>query len=204
MFGWTDRRPVRQEPAPAARHRPPDRHVRVPRAHRLQLSEDRRGVRWPRPHHRHARVREDPGPDGGEARGVRAGQRARSTGSSTAPVDNAVDDWGQCTARPGTTGDRHAASTCSLWKLVDNAVRTQSRVSPGTNAWLSTIHRPYYYDDQEFQLLEASEEAVVKFRCERDTLADAVATAQRTVASRSGALPCSRISGSPRPATGWS
>ncbi len=33
------------------------------------------------------------------------------------------------------------------------------------------------------------EEVVVKFRCERDTLADAVATAQRTVASRSGALP---------------
>jgi DNA polymerase-3 subunit beta len=29
----------------------------------------------------------------------------------------------------------------------------------------------------------------VKFRCERDTLADAVATAQRTVASRTGALP---------------
>src|ERR1043165_6203054 len=35
----------------------------------------------------------------------------------------------------------------------------------------------------------ASEEAQVKFRCERDTLADAVATAQRTVASRTGALP---------------
>jgi len=33
------------------------------------------------------------------------------------------------------------------------------------------------------------EEDGVKFRCERDTLADAVATAQRTVASRSGALP---------------
>ena len=29
----------------------------------------------------------------------------------------------------------------------------------------------------------------MKFRCERDTLADAVANAQRTVASRSGALP---------------
>ncbi|MDQ1550728.1 MAG: polymerase subunit beta, partial [Actinomycetota bacterium] len=29
----------------------------------------------------------------------------------------------------------------------------------------------------------------MKFRCERDTLADAVATAQRTVASRTGALP---------------
>ena len=49
------RRPLRQEPAPAARHRPPDRHVRVPRAHRLQLPEDRRGVRRPRPHHGHAR-----------------------------------------------------------------------------------------------------------------------------------------------------
>jgi DNA polymerase III subunit beta len=33
------------------------------------------------------------------------------------------------------------------------------------------------------------QEGSVKFRCERDTLADAVATAQRTVASRSGALP---------------
>jgi DNA polymerase-3 subunit beta len=30
---------------------------------------------------------------------------------------------------------------------------------------------------------------VVKFRCERDTLADAIATAQRTVATRTGALP---------------
>ena len=29
----------------------------------------------------------------------------------------------------------------------------------------------------------------MKFRCERDTLAEAVATAQRTVASRTGALP---------------
>src|SRR4051794_12188718 len=35
----------------------------------------------------------------------------------------------------------------------------------------------------------AHKEASVKFRCERDTLAEAVATAQRTVASRSGALP---------------
>ncbi|TML64429.1 MAG: DNA polymerase III subunit beta, partial [Actinobacteria bacterium] len=33
------------------------------------------------------------------------------------------------------------------------------------------------------------EEQVVKFRCERDTLADAVSTAQRAVASRTGALP---------------
>jgi DNA polymerase-3 subunit beta len=52
----------------------------------------------------------------------------------------------------------------------------------------STIHSPYYYNDkieQDFGVEEAS----VKFRCERDTLADAIATAQRTVASRSGALP---------------
>src|SRR4051794_20719985 len=35
----------------------------------------------------------------------------------------------------------------------------------------------------------AYEEAEVKFRCERDTLAEAIATAQRTVASRTGALP---------------
>ena len=63
----------------------------------------------------------------------------------------------------------------------------------GTNAMSSTIHRPYYYDYREFQVCRnsnnASEEAEVKFRCERDTLAEAVATAQRTVASRTGALP---------------
>jgi DNA polymerase III subunit beta len=53
---------------------------------------------------------------------------------------------------------------------------------------LSTIHRPYYYNYQEFRF-KSFEEGRVKFRCERDTLADAVATAQRTVASRSGALP---------------
>ena len=38
-------------------------------------------------------------------------------------------------------------------------------------------------------VLRDVEEGAVKFRCERDTLAEAVATAQRTVASRSGALP---------------
>jgi DNA polymerase-3 subunit beta len=52
----------------------------------------------------------------------------------------------------------------------------------------STIHSPYYYD-YKIQQSIGVEEASVKFRCERDTLADAVATAQRTVASRSGALP---------------
>ena len=37
------RGPLRQEPAPAARHRPPDRHVRDARAHRPQLPPHRRG-----------------------------------------------------------------------------------------------------------------------------------------------------------------
>ena len=53
---------------------------------------------------------------------------------------------------------------------------------------LHTIHKPYYYNYKEQEHLVV-EEDTVKFRCERDTLADAVATAQRTVASRSGALP---------------
>jgi DNA polymerase-3 subunit beta len=51
-----------------------------------------------------------------------------------------------------------------------------------------TIHSTYYNDNRE-QPIRGVEEDSVKFRCERDTLADAVATAQRTVASRSGALP---------------
>src|SRR5204862_6110871 len=57
-----------------------------------------------------------------------------------------------------------------------------------TDARFPTIHSPYYYDKKEL-LHQGVEEDGVKFRCERDTLADAVATAQRTVASRSGALP---------------
>jgi chromosomal replication initiator protein len=41
------RRPVRQEPAAAARDRSPDRHVRDARAHRPELPAHRRGLRWP-------------------------------------------------------------------------------------------------------------------------------------------------------------
>ena len=108
MFGWTDRRALRQEPAPAARHRPPDRHVRVPGAHRLQLPEDRRGVRRPRPHHRDARLREDPRPDGRAARRVRAGQRADQPHQARRPVDNAVDDWGN--RRAATRDNRLVAA----------------------------------------------------------------------------------------------
>ena len=48
-----------QEPHPGPGARPPGRHVRVPRAHRPVLPPDRQGVRWPGPHHRHPRLRED-------------------------------------------------------------------------------------------------------------------------------------------------
>ena len=76
-----------------------------------------------------------------------------------------------------------------LWISVDNAVQVAKPAVHRAERRLSTIHRPYYYDNQEFQTRMLSRRTEVKFRCERDTLAEAVATAQRTVASRSGALP---------------
>src|ERR1700750_367962 len=60
------------------------------------------------------------------------------------------------------------------------ARRPQSTAPTTTTTEISNIGR----NDER-----AHKEAEVKFRCERDTLAEAVATAQRTVASRSGALP---------------
>ena len=45
-------------------HRPPDRHVPVPRAHRPVAAQDRPAVRRPRPHHGHARRPQDPPADG--------------------------------------------------------------------------------------------------------------------------------------------
>ena len=70
------RRPLRQEPAPAARHRPPDRHVRDARAHRPELPAHRRGLRRPRPHHGHVRRRQDQAADDRAPRDLRPGQRA--------------------------------------------------------------------------------------------------------------------------------
>ncbi len=68
--------PVRDQPAPAAGQRPPDRHVRLPGADRLQLPGHRPGVRRARPHHRHPRRREDLRADEGAAPGLRPGHRA--------------------------------------------------------------------------------------------------------------------------------
>jgi DNA polymerase-3 subunit beta len=47
--------------------------------------------------------------------------------------------------------------------------------------------QPLLLRQQDLDLLRW--EACVKFRCERDTLAEGVATAQRAVASRTGAMP---------------
>jgi DNA polymerase-3 subunit beta len=70
------------------------------------------------------------------------------------------------------------------WILRGVANPTGTRRAPR----LPTIHNPYNYDEEEFSNDDVEEDSV-KFRCERDTLAEAIATAQRTVASRTGALP---------------
>jgi len=57
------------------------------------------------------------------------------------------------------------------------------------NVRLSAIHTLYYYNEQDRELIDGGLGRAVKFRCERDTLADAVTTAQRAVASRTGVLP---------------
>jgi chromosomal replication initiator protein len=80
-------------------HRPPDRHVPVPRAHRPVPAEDRAAVRRPRPHHRDARRPQDP-PADGRARAIYnqvtelTGRIPFSTGSTapmttmTSPIDS--------------------------------------------------------------------------------------------------------------------
>ncbi len=54
--------------------------------------------------------------------------------------------------------------------------------------WLSPIHRTYY-DYYFYTYPNHGKGPTVKFRCERDVLADALATAGRAATSRTGALP---------------
>ena len=61
---------------PGAGHRPPDRDVPVPRAHRPVAAQDRPAVRRPRPHHGDARRQEDPPADGRTAQRLQPGDRA--------------------------------------------------------------------------------------------------------------------------------
>ncbi len=53
---------------------------------------------------------------------------------------------------------------------------------------LSTIHNPYYYFYLDTSIL-GEKGGPVKFRCEREILADALATAGRAATSRTGTLP---------------
>ena len=73
----------------------------------------------------------------------------------------------------------------SVWTTVENRGTTNTRPTRRDTP-SSPIHKPYNNNTKIYLLRR---EARVKFRCERDTLADAVATAQRAVASRTGAMP---------------
>ena len=74
-FGFSRRGAVRAQPPPAPGDRPPDQHVRLPGADRLQLPGHRPGVRRPRPLHGHARRREDRRPDEGAPPDLQPGHR---------------------------------------------------------------------------------------------------------------------------------
>ena len=92
--------------------------------------------------------------------------------------------WGQSLARSGRTrATPRVSHRRPLWTTVENrwdadprSDRHERACRPQSTGPTTTTRRI-----SEFECIE---EAVVKFRCERDTLADAVATAQRTVASR--------------------
>ena len=67
---------LRPQPPSAPGHRPPGQHVRLPRAHRLQLSGHRPGVRRPGPLHRDARRGQDRRPDEGAPSDLQPGHRS--------------------------------------------------------------------------------------------------------------------------------
>ena len=71
-----DRRPLRLVALPGAGHRPADRDVPVPRAHRPVAAQDRSAVRRPRPHDGHARGPQDPPADGRAPQRLQPGHRA--------------------------------------------------------------------------------------------------------------------------------
>ena len=69
-FGLSHRGPLRTQPVAQPRHRPPDRDVPVPRAHRPVAAEDRAAVRRPRPHDGDVRQQPHPGRAGRAAQHV--------------------------------------------------------------------------------------------------------------------------------------
>ena len=125
-----------KQPAAAARHRPPDRHVRVPRAHRPQLPRHRPHLRRPRPHHGDPRRGEDPAPDERAQADLRPGHRP----AAAPQVMSRPTPDGPSTARParprhrvdirgatrGTTAVHPPNDTAVIWRLgtvVDNPAR---------------------------------------------------------------------------------
>ena len=108
--------------------------------------EDRRGVRRPGPHDGDARLREDPGPDGRDAAWCSSRSTSSSAGSSTAPVDNAVESWGN---RRRDRGQPAAIGHVRCPKPVDSCGRrcqAAARCHQRRPRASSTIHRPYYYN----------------------------------------------------------
>ena len=138
-------------------------------------------------------------PDDRAPRRLRPGQRADQPHQARCDGSQWIILWTPGEISRRAWGQRRPIVTLACPMPVDSwwtsAAHARSPVRPGPTTWFSTIHRPYYYDYEEFSLSLSSRRARVKFRCERDTLAEAVATAQRTVASRTGALP-----GAPGPA----
>ena len=142
MFGFTDRRALRQEPPPAARHRSPDRHVRHAGAHRLQLPADRRGLRRPGSHDGHVRRREDQGADDRAPRDVRPGQRADRPDP---PREQWITLWtaGETTRELWTLRATGDPGKLSLGTTVEELGTAKPALTwPGDDS--STIHRPYY------------------------------------------------------------
>ena len=69
-----------------------------------------------------------------------------------------------------------------------NRARPSSAPVRCGDGWLSPIHSTYY-DYYFYTYPNHGKGPTVKFRCERDVLADALATAGRAATSRTGALP---------------
>lgn len=93
----------------------------------------------------------------------------------------------------GQDGPRPQAIHCAvpgLWDPGDDGAWSPG-TSTRTDDGFSTIHRTYYDCYQKnFNWKKRSREGTaVKLRCERDVLVDALSTAGRAVAGRSGALP---------------
>ena len=76
-----------------------------------------------------------------------------------------------------------------LWTAGDHGVDAASRLYAGADAGLSTIHSPYYCYYLVHQHPTMGEGSPVKFRCEREILAEALATAGRAATGRTGTLP---------------